>query len=452
MYRRPRSARETELLEKAKRLLPAGVRTPTFSPEHAIVVESARGARIRDASGNEYIDYLLGSGPMLLGHAHPAVVRAVREALERGSTYLLLNEPAILLAEEIAQAVPCAEKVSLHNVGAEATSFAIRLARAYRKRDKILKFEGAFHGMSDWALLSTHWTREFAPLPHAVPNSAGIPEGVVRDVLIAPFNDLEATESLLERHRDELACVIVEPLQRTIAPVPGFLEGLREMTRRRDIPLVFDEVVTGFRLGLGGAQEYYGVVPDLCAIGKSLSGGHPIAALCGRAELMDRIDPARAGTSEYVRLSGTYSANPISAVAARATLAELRKPGAYERLFASGRTLMDALGRLLRDAGIPAQILGEPPAFEVFFADHEITDFRSSLRADRATHARFVECLLERGIVKAHEKFFLSLAHTEEDLATTIEAFEGAIGDLVHSRARGGVAGDAKAQIERGKA
>jgi glutamate-1-semialdehyde 2,1-aminomutase len=452
LYRKPRSAREAELLDEARRLLPAGVRSPTFSPEHAIVVESARGARIRDVSGNEYIDYLLGSGPMLLGHAHPAVVAAVREALERGSTYLLLNEPAILLAGEIAQAVPCAEKVSLHNVGAEATSFAIRLARAYRKRDKILKFEGAYHGMSDWALLSTHWTREPAPFPHAVANSAGIPESVARDVVIAPFNDLEATESLLEQHRDELACVIVEPLQRTIAPAPGFLAGLREMTRRRDIPLVFDEIVTGFRLAFGGAQEYYGVVPDLCAIGKSLSGGHPIAALCGRADLMDRIDPAWAGTSEHVRLSGTYSANPISAVAARATLAELRKPGTYERLFAAGRTLMDALGRLLRDAGIPAQILGEPPAFEVFFADHAITDFRSSLGADRAAHARFVAGLLERGVVKAHEKFFLSLAHTGDDLATTIEAFEGAVAELARSRGRGGASGDAKAQSAGGTA
>ena len=246
--------------------------------------------------------------------------------------------------------------------------------------------------------------------------------------------------------------MIVEPLQRTIAPAPGFLAGLREMTRRRDIPLVFDEIVTGFRLAFGGAQEYYGVVPDLCAIGKSLSGGHPIAALCGRADLMDRIDPARAGTSEHVRLSGTYSANPISAVAARATLAELRKPGTYERLFAAGRTLMDALGHLLREAGIPAQILGEPPAFEVFFADHEITDFRSSLRADRAAHARFVESLLERGIVKAHEKFFLSLAHTAEDLATTIEAFEGAVTELARSRGRGGASGDAKARNAGGAA
>jgi glutamate-1-semialdehyde 2,1-aminomutase len=428
--RKPRSAQEEALLQKARQYLPGGVRNATTSPEYAMVIKSGRGSRIEDFSGNEYIDYLLGSGPMLLGHAHPAVVAAVREHLERGSTYLMVNEPAIALAEEIVKAVPCAEKVSFNSTGSESTFFAMRLARAYRKRDKILKFEGAFHGMSDYALMGNQWTSAPSAYPTAVPNSAGIPRCIEGEVLIAPFNDIDTTAAIIEKHHDELAGVIVEPLQRTIAPKPGFLSGLREVTTRYSIPLIFDEIVTGFRLAYGGAQAYYGVVPDLCALGKSMSGGHPLTVVCGRADIMSHIDPARLTSGDHVRQTGTLSGNPISAVASLVTLAELRREGAYQRLFATGRKLMDALQRLLDAASIPAQVSGEPPAFEVWFTEREITDFRSTLSADQALHDRFTELLLDRGIVKAHEKFFVSLAHTDEDVAITIEAFASAIDEL----------------------
>ena len=433
--RKPRSAREAELLDKVARYLPGGVRTSTMSPTHAMVVASACGARLRDCSGNEYIDYLLGSGPMLLGHAHPAVTAAVREWLDKGSTYLVVNEPAIRLAEEIVRAVPCAEKVSFNSTGSESTFFAMRLARAFRRRQKILKFEGAYHGMGDYALMSTHWSRAVRDYPVPVPDSAGIPPCIEGEVLIAPFNDIETTTAIIERHHDELAGVIVEPMQRTIPPRPGFLPALRAVTRHFEVPLIFDEIVTGFRLAYGGAQAYYGVVPDLCALGKSMSGGLPLTVLCGRAEIMDHIDPARLATGDHVRQTGTFSGNALSAVAALATLEELRRPGAYERLFASGRKLMDALRTLLADAGIPAQVLGEPPAFEVWFTDEAITDFRSSLRADTERRDRFVELLLDRGVVKAHEKFFLSLAHTDADLDVTIDAFASAIEVLRYDRA-----------------
>ena len=430
--RRPRSAREAALLERAARHAPATVRGPTTSADQALVVREARGSRIVDWSGNEYIDYLLGSGPMLLGHAHPAVVAAVRGQLERGSTYLLANEPAIELAEEIANAVPCAEMACFNGTGSESTFFAMRLARAYRRRDRILKFEGAFHCMSDYALMSNQWTAAPRDYPRPVPNSAGIPRAIECEVLVAPFNDIETTAALIEAHHDELAGVIVEPLQRTIAPRPGFLAGLREATTRFGIPLIFDEVVTGFRLAFGGAQEYYGVVPDLCALGKSISGGHPISVLCGRAEIMKLVDPAAAARAEsgHVAQTGTFSGNPISAVAALATLAELRKPGVYGRLFATGRILMTALQRLLDDAGIPARVTGEPPAFEVWFTEREITDFRSTLAADRAMHARFTALLLERGVLKAHEKFFVSTAHDDEDVRLTLDAFASAVDAL----------------------
>lgn len=430
--RKPRSAHEAALLQKVKDYLPTGVRGSTMSPEHAMVIKSGRGCRIQDHSGNEYIDYFLGSGPMLLGHAHPAVVAAVHEQLEHGSTYMMVNEPVILLAEELVRAVPCAEKVSLHSTGSEATFFAMRLARAYRKRDKILKFEGAYHGMHDYALMGTHWTRTRRDYPIAVPDSAGIPRCIEDEVLIAPFNDIDTTAAIIAQHRDVLAGVILEPMQRTIPPQPAFLTALRDVTKQYDIPLIFDEVVTGFRFAYGGAQEYYGVVPDLCAIGKSMSGGHPITAVCGRADIMSQADPdpARLAKGEHVRLTGTFSCNPISAVASLATLAELRREGTYARLFATGRRLMSTLQRLLTEAEFPAQVIGEPPAFEVWFTDQEITDFRSSQTADPFLRERFVQLLLDRGIIKAHEKFFVSLAHTDEDVDITIAAFRSAIAEL----------------------
>jgi glutamate-1-semialdehyde 2,1-aminomutase len=421
--RRPRSEHEARLLALTERLLPTGVRNASLSPDYAMVVREARGARIWDASGNQYIDYLLGSGPMLLGHAHPAVVAAVRDQLERGSSYLMVSEPAIRLAEAIVELVPCAEAVAFHSSGSESTFFALRLARAYRRRTAILKFEGGFHGMSDYALMSNQWTRTPADFPTAVPNSTGIPETVAAQVLIAPFNDIDTTAAIIERHHHELAGVIVEPLQRTIPPRPGFLEELRRITRHHDIPLIFDEVVTGFRLALGGAQERYGVTPDLCALGKSISGGHPLGVLCGRADLMALSRPERQRSGDQVLQTGTFAGNPISAVAALACIAELRRPGCYERLAARGRRLMHGLQQIFDDARIPARVTGEPSVFQPWFTDGEVVDFRSTLSADGHRGARFVDLLLDAGVVKAHEKFFVSTAHSDEDVDLTLEAF-----------------------------
>ena len=230
------------------------------------IIHRGKAGRVWDLSGNEYIDFQLGSGPMLIGHAHPEVVAAVREQIDRGSTFMANNEPAIRLAEEIVKAVPCADKVRFSSSGAEATFFAMRAARAYRKRDKILKFEGGFHGMNDYALMSMGPT-ELRDFPHPTPDSAGIPRSVQDEVLIAPFNDIETTSAIIDRYHDELGGVIVEAFQRTIPPKPGFLQGLRDITNQYGIPLIFDEVVTGFRFAYGGAQEYYGVTPDPVFIG-----------------------------------------------------------------------------------------------------------------------------------------------------------------------------------------
>jgi glutamate-1-semialdehyde 2,1-aminomutase len=421
--RRPRSAREAELLAAARRLLPSGVRNPSVLPEYAMVVERAFGARIVDASGNEYVDYLLGSGPLLLGHAHPAVTAAVAAQLERGTTYLLVNEPAIRLAEQLVELVPCAEAVTFHSTGSEATFFALRLARAFRGRDAILKFEGAYHGMHDAALMSTQWTQSPAPFPTAVPSSRGIPASVPGEVLIAPFNDVATTTALVERHHDALAAVIVEPLQRTIPPAPGFLAELRRVTLHYGIPLVFDEVVTGFRFGLGGAQARYGVTPDLCALGKSISGGLPLGVVCGRRDLMALADPERREHGDGVLLTGTYSGNPLAAAAALACIAELRKPGVYERLAATGARLMTALQRGADDLGVACLVQGEPTVFQPWFTSAPVVDHRTALAADHGRAAAFTALLLEAGVVKAHEKLFVSAAHGEEEVARTIAAF-----------------------------
>jgi glutamate-1-semialdehyde 2,1-aminomutase len=301
------------------------------------------------------------------------------------------------------------------------------LARAFRRRDAILKFEGAYHGMGDHALMSTQWTHEPAPFPTAVPGSSGIPASARAEVLVAPFNDVATTTAIIERHHDALAAVIVEPLQRTIPPAPGFLAELRRITAHYGIVLVFDEIVTGFRLALGGAQERYGVIPDLCALGKSISGGHPLGVVCGRRDILALADPERREHGDSVLLTGTYSGNPISAAAALACIEELRRPGVYARLAATGTRLMTALQRLGDAAGVPMRVLGEPAVFQPWFTTDEVVDHRSTLGADRARAAAFTDRLLEAGVVKAHEKLFLSTAHGPEEVARTEAAFAYAV-------------------------
>jgi glutamate-1-semialdehyde 2,1-aminomutase len=448
--RKPRSPREQALLEETARLLPSGARSPSADPRHAMLVRDGRGARLVDESGNEYVDFLMGSGSLLLGHAHPAVVDAVRKRLERGSSYLMLSEPAVELARELVRAVPCAEKVCLTNTGSRRPSTALRLARAFRRRDR----SSSSRAPTTAGRLRAHERsgREPAALPLPVP-TLGIPRSAEGDVS-RPFANAVAAVALIDRHHDELGAVIVAPLQRTIPPKPGFLEALRDATTRHGIPLVFDEIVTGFRLAYGGAQEYYGVVPDLCATGKGLSSGHPIAAICGRAEILDAADGARLGSREYVSLTGTYSGNPLSCAAGLASLEVLRRPGSYERLFALGRRFMRSLQGLLDAAGLPARVTGEPPAFQVWFGGEEVVDHRSVLRTDAANSLRFTELLLDRGILKAHEKFFVSTAHSDEEVDLALEACAWAIEQLAASgpaRARGEPGGQSPCAPHSGK-
>jgi glutamate-1-semialdehyde 2,1-aminomutase len=421
--------KQQELLEKAERYLPgACLGMMSLPPELRLVLVRGQGSKVYDADGREYLDYMLGSGPLLLGHAHPAVVEAVQRQAALGSTFFALTEPAILLAEQLVQAVPCGEAVRFQTTGSEATFAALRLARAATGRDKVLKFEGGWHGGHDLGQLSGAPATP-RPYPEAVPDCDGISAAACGEVLVAPFNDLATTAQIVEEHASELAAVIVEPLQRSFRPEPGFLEGLRTLTRRHGIVLVFDEIVTGFRLAWGGAQERYGVVPDLACYGKVIGGGYPVSAVVGARELLRQADPGQKGRGRYCFLSGTLTGNPIACAAGLATLEVLHQAGVFERLHAAGQRLAQGLCRAGTGAGVPLQVLGDGPVLQVCFtAEQPLHNHRDLLRADRVLAVRFGHELIRRGVYcTPGGKLYLSLAHTDQDLDRTVEIAEEAL-------------------------
>ncbi len=421
---------DRDLLSIASQYLPGtSVWQWTLPLDLAFIVERGEGSKIYDTNGRVYIDYVMGSGPLLLGHAHPAIVRAVQAQMAKGSTYHWLSEPTVRLAEQVCKAVPCAEKVRFVSTGTEATMFAIRMARVFSHREKILKFEGGFHGLHDYAMLS-NLNAGMTPYPTATPDIGGIPKGTAGSILVAPFNDLPATEDILVRHAGEVAAVIVEPLQRAIRPQPGFLAGLRDLTRRHGILLIFDEIVTGFRLAYGGAQEFYGVVPDLATYGKAITCGFPLGAICGKGELMDTADPARKGTQEFACISGTLSGNPLACAAGLVALGELSRPHVYERLTALGRRLREGMATIAAGAGVAFQALGEGPIAQPVFIDpaQPIIQEMDLKMADGKRATRLGLELIRRGIfVVPGAKMYLSLAHSDADIEATLRAFAEAL-------------------------
>ncbi len=426
MQQRVRTASEISLVELAQAVLPAG----TFGNSPLdVVIEKGKAGRVWDVSGNEYVDYLLGSGPMVVGHAHPEVTAAINEQVANGTTFFVNNPHGIKLAAEIVEAIPCAEQVRFVSSGSEADLYALRVARAFRKRDKILKFEGGYHGMSDYGLMSLA-PKRLANFPQAVPDSAGIPRSVRDEVIVAPYNDLEAVKSIVAQHKDELAAIIVEPFQRIIAPQPGFLEGLRKLTQETGIVLIFDEVVTGFRWAYGGAQSYYGVTPDLATFGKVIGGGFPLAAIAGREDIMKHFDKAAVREDEFLMQVGTLSGNPVASAAGLATMAILKRPGAYETLWATGGKLKDTLGRMLQDAKLPARIVGEAPMWDVVFTSGEVHDYRGYIKGNPDMARQFNAVLLKYGILKSDSKYYISIAHDEADIAHTVKAWEAGIKEL----------------------
>ena len=403
------------LAERARAVLPAGG-FGNFDP--SVFIREGKGARVWDEDGKEYVDYLIGSGPMLLGHGHPEVLEVVAEQLPKGMTFFANNAPAIELAEEICRAVPCAEQVRYLSSGGEADMYAMRLARAYTGRDKILKFEGGYHGMSAEAQMSLAPTR-LVNFPQAVPDSAGIPEAVRAEMLIAPFNDPDYLESLLKEHGDQIAGIIVEPLQRIIPPAPGFLQAVRDLCDHYGIVLIFDEVVTGFRFAYGGAQEAYGVTPDLCTLGKIIGGGFPLAAVAGRTKIMDHFDKAIVGADKWLMMLGTLSGNPVAAVAGLKTMEILRRDGAYDTLRAHGERLQKMFAHHLDAAGITHRIVGHPTLFDIVFTDRDVRTYRDVQAADAKKNAAFNAVLRANGVFKSPGKVYPCLALTEADFDLT---------------------------------
>jgi glutamate-1-semialdehyde 2,1-aminomutase len=422
-----------DLLTAASTYLPGGSTWMWSLPDDVrFVVDRGEGSRVIDTAGKTYVDYVLGSGPLLLGHAHPALVRAVQEQVAKGSTYHWLSASTIRLAERIVRAVPCAEKVRFVSTGTEATMLAMRMARVHTHREKVVKFEGGWHGLHDYAMVG-NWHTGAAPYPTPVPDIGGIPKGTLDSMLVAPFNDRAVIEEVCETHGSEIAAVIVEPLQRAIPPAPGFLALLRELTRRHGAVLIFDEVVTGFRLAYGGAQEYYGVTPDLATYGKALSCGHALGAIAGRADIMDTADPARKGSAEYACLSGTLSGNPIACAAGMAALDELARPGVYDRLHAIGRRLREEMTAVAARRGVPLQALGDGPIAQPVFVDprRPIRSERDLSGANARQAVRLGHELIRRGVfVIPGAKMYLSLAHTDADLDLTVRAFSDALAAL----------------------
>ncbi len=425
---------QTALLERAERVLVGGSNGEfRLPPEANLVVSHGEGVTIYDTSGRSYIDFLLGSGPMILGHGHPEVVDAVTRQVARGTTFMALNEPAIQLAERVVFASPCGEKVRLVVTGSESIQFALRAARAFTGRDRYLRFEGGWHGVSDAAL---HGARTLKPgtYPATSPDGGGIPRSWSADVLATPFNDVERAVEVVERYHGEIAAMLIEPLQRCILPRPGFFEAMRDLAKTYGIILIFDEIVTGFRLAWGGAQERYGVTPDLAVFGKTISGGYPMAAICGRADVMDVMNGWRpADDPKRIIVSGTFNGYPVGAAAGLATLDVLERPGTYERLFAMGDRITREITAMGERLSIPLLVGGEGPVLQVLFTgESEIVDYGSMFRADKHKAFVFGVELIKRGLfVSPYEKIYLSLAHTDDDIDRLLEAAEDVLRDVI---------------------
>lgn len=415
-----------ELFQRAQESLAGGVSSNVRAlAQPPLYFRSASGTRIIDADENVYIDYTLSQGPMFLGHSPPAVLDSVERAMRNGQLYGAQHDLEIELAESIQRVVPCAELLRFCNSGSEAVHAAIRVARAHTGRDKILKFEGHYHGWYDEALVSAAPTLEQAG-PREAPKpalaSGGQLGSAIGSVIVLPWNDAELLGATLQRHGHELAAVIMEPVMcnnACIPPQPGYLETVRELCTEHGVVLIFDEVITGFRLALGGAQSYFGVTPDLATFGKAMANGFPIACLAGRRELLELI------ASLKVNHSGTYNSNVMVTAAAHATIAELERLD-YQRIHRLGEALMYGLRQLAAKAGLSVLVQGLGPVFHLAFTKRDaIVDYRDSLEIDGARNGEFVGAMLDRGIrLLSRGLWYLSAAHTEADIELALETVE----------------------------
>lgn len=416
-----------DLLATAHRVMPGGTfGSFALDTDIDIVIKNGNGSKVYDVNGREYIDCVNGSGPMLLGHSHPEVVSALRQAVEWPSNSYLLNERGIELAELLVSAIPCAEQIKYGVTGSDATLYALRLARAFTGRDKILKFEGGFLGGNEYALMSMRPSAPLPDFPTPRPDGAGIPKVLESQVLVAPFNDLPAVERLVQSHGHDLAAIIVEAQQRSIDPHPGFLEGLRKLCDAHGILLVFDEVVTGFRLAWGGAQERFNVKPDLAAYGKVIGGGLPLSAVAGRATIMQLADPRRASDPRYCFIGGTTCGNGVAAAAGIASLNVLHQPGTYERLDEIGNRFRGGAAAIFKRRGVPGQVIGSGPIAQIVLTDKPVIDYRSSISGSLPLQRKLATEMVRRGVLN-HGKFYFSLVLSDEDIDTILSVLDDSL-------------------------
>jgi len=423
-------SRSQQLYRRARQVIPGGVNSPVrnYSP-YPLFVASAKGSKFKTVDSQEYLDYCMAYGALIDGHANVEIINAVKQALEKGSIYGQPTEMEVELAELVASLMPSMEMVRLVNSGTEATMHAIRLVRAFSGKKKVLKFEGGFHGSHDSVLVKAGSGATLL----GSPSSEGVPSEVAKNTLVSRFNDEKVAGKIIRDHSSELAAVIVEPVLGNIGPVlpkSGFLETLRKVSEENEVLLIFDEVITGFRLSIGGAQEYYKIRPDITILGKILGGGLPLSAFGGRRDIMEKLAPLGS-----VYQAGTYSGNPVSVSAALATLQSLKKRGGqlYSRLEKMGDRMRRGIGDHLESARVAAQVNGIGSMFQSFFTDRPVTDYHSAKSADIRKYEKYFHSLLASRIFVPPSQFetcFLSTAHTEDELDSTLDAIGSAVKTL----------------------
>jgi len=412
-----------KLFQKALRVIPGGVNSPVRAFRavggNPLFIEKAKGSKIYDVDGNSYIDYVLSWGPMILGHVHPAVASALKNAVSKGTSFGAPTALEVELAELVLKIYPSMEKVRMVNSGTEATMSAIRAARGFTGRDKIIKFEGCYHGHADGLLVKAG----SGAATFGLPDSPGVPKSYARNTLTLPYNDAAALKNMIEKEWRSIACVIIEPVVGNIGcvlPKQGFLETLRKLTKKHGIVLIFDEVMTGFRVSFGGAQAYYEIKPDMTCLGKVIGGGLPVGAYGGRKEIMSMISP-----EGPVYQAGTLSGNPLAMTAGIETIRELSKKGVYIEIEKKSARLEKGLVDAAKRAGVKTRFYRAGSMFCTYFTDIEVYDYKTAKTADTEKFSKFFIHMLERGINLAPSQFeagFMSLAHTEKDIDTTVKA------------------------------
>jgi len=411
------------LFKRAIKVIPGGVNSPVRAFKAVggdpLFIAHAKGSKIYDVDGNEYIDYVLSWGPMIAGHSHPSVVKALKSAIEKGTSFGAPTPLEVELAQRVIAVYPSIEKIRMVNSGTEATMSAIRAARGYTRRDKIIKFEGCYHGHADGLLVKAG----SGAMTFGVPDSPGVPKSYAQNTLTLPFNNSDKFRNLIKKEGKSIACVILEPVVGNIGcvlPKPGFLETIRKETRKYGIVLIFDEVMTGFRVSHGGAQAYYGIKPDMTCLGKVIGGGMPVGAYGGKREIMSKVAP-----EGPVYQAGTLSGNPIAMTAGIETLKILSVKGTYEKLEKTMEHLEEGLRDAAKRAGVKTKFYRAGTMFCTYFTEREVTDYATAKTSDTVKFARFFRGMLRRGINIAPSQFeagFLSLAHTRKDIDTTIQA------------------------------